>query len=1034
MGFVEFLGSGITKNICRALIVGQFGLLLQNVSFAADLHLPANQQQRMNQAKIDGNTKGLEYLKNAQNNSMNTNIGGNGDISFNTVKIDNSATEKASQLNSITTKDRNGSDVGLNLHNLSPDGANCDDPNRCKKYYRSGKAPDTGDLQGLYGQDEEVLTEAAQSSHDGLADDVKKGSSDMSIESHVYAVMDGTASLQKPNLKNDPIFQNSRRVLNNSVSNVFSDCGQTDYFLQNLKTTSHTPIYKTCVEEKTESCNIVKQPSLSILTYASGNNGKFYYGNSLCGENCTTYYLGDTANAVTPDYIPHLNSGSCGTGSILSTMYIANREAITKVKMQAVSYAGAVKVIVDAKSSGAPKLTVINLNSYGTEIGQNSALSCVNNHAYVRRNAEVDLTEYFKSRGQNPYVNFEIQYAGAKPIIELEVTFDPSKAAKDDVWMGTKECLARAESVNNGSLKGTVTCNNSFEVYSNGKIMANGTEIDPKYLRAEYGLKGECSNATVNVIQEPKENEENEEKKDEVLCSTLQKQQCSFVSKKCRETGINQISGQEECTLYDYVYDCGYTNDIESTRATKKMACPGDVACQGVDCMNLLVNNDANGNAKDFNKALALLNESQHAATDVKCTYTADGNLDCNFFPGERSTCNNRKMLGQSNDCCEDPGGGGNVRDQVAAGIYAAKVFLVKDAAYTHDIFEGTQTAIGDYMTWNYEGALETADQIDAIEGYSAIGGVVWDVFRNYTGVGQAFTKVQNTISKPIVSVLNNIVPYAGEVFAGLLDAGVKMYASDLLAVGIEKIVNGVVKEWAEQAISWLMKEAIPEIAKKLGLQAGAGATIGTGSMAEKAGMEVGEEVGQSLLVEMMGAEAAATLMTCLSVIGWVYAAYSITKMIATMMIACDEEEYEVASKVQQKLCDFVGGYCSKKFLGKCLKYTNVYCCFQSQLSRILNKQIHYALKGHHIIWPQDYPWIAWGDPEDAVCEGLTANEIQNANWSHVDLTEWLSLLKANGKLSSDNINIDTLRYNYLPSGGYNSAGEKNPGQMSDYK
>ena len=75
------------------------------------------------------------------------------------------------------------------------------------------------------------------------------------------------------------------------------------------------------------------------------------------------------------------------------------------------------------------------------------------------------------------------------------------------------------------------------------------------------------------------------------------------------------------------------------------------------------------------------------------------------------------------------------------------------------------------------------------------------------------------------------------------------------------------------------------------------------------------------------------------------------------------------------------------------------------------------------MVYPNDDPSLAWGSDEDAVCSGLSLSDMQNANWKLVDLTEWLTLLKAAGKLSSDNISVDSLRNNYLPTGKYNSSG-----------
>ena len=169
MIFVDFLGSKTTKSICAGLIVGQIGLLFNNISYAATtLNLPADQAQRAQRAKIEGNAKGLEYLQNLQNNTRSTQFGAGGSITFNSVKIDNASNVSADRINNITIKDANGIDQHLTINSLSPDAANCSDPEKCRKYYENGQIPNTEDLQGLYNQNEVVLTEAAQSSHDQL--------------------------------------------------------------------------------------------------------------------------------------------------------------------------------------------------------------------------------------------------------------------------------------------------------------------------------------------------------------------------------------------------------------------------------------------------------------------------------------------------------------------------------------------------------------------------------------------------------------------------------------------------------------------------------------------------------------------------------------------------------------------------------------------------------------------------------------------------------------------------------------------------
>lgn len=1028
MKISAFLNSKFTK-IVSGIVILTYSTLVLNVAYANSVLLPANQQQRANTAKIEGNAKGVEYLRNLQTNTDTTNIGANGDINFNSVKIDDTSTVQAWQINNVTIKDAQGNDQKLSMNSLSPDSNLCSNPEQCKKYYLNGKAPDTKDMQGIANQKEDVLISAAQSTHNSLAADVKNDRPEMSVQSHVYATLNDTANLQKPDLSDDPMLENSNSVLSNSVSNPFTDCAQTNSLVSKLKTTKHTPIYKVCVENKSDTCTIVKQPSFSVLVYLSGNGGKYEY--NTCGENCTTYYIGDTGNGKKSDYISSMKSGECIQASTTFSVHIANQDAIKKVTLKTVSYAGAIKVLVDSTQGKIEKIPLLNLNSYGNSVNTSGSTVCTKNMNYVRKTVNVDLTEYFSKRKATDMVNFQIEYNGPKPILDLDVEFDPKLVARDDVWYGDQDCLNKAESVNNGSLNGHVKCTSAMEVEPNGKVRQNGIELNPQYLTAEFGLPGQCIGANIEIIDDNLPTEE-------ILCSTLRDQGCSFTGASCLRTEDSD-NVKNKCVLYQYTYDCGYDNDVTAAHGQQGVECPGNIACMGVDCLNLIVD-DGTENAKDFNKALALLNESQQAATDATCTRNADGTLNCVFFAGEYKWCSKRKMLGASNDCCDSPQQI-NVRQQIEAAIYAQKVYLIKDMALTHDIFEGT---LG--MGQDYRGPLLNGDWSsgDISGGYSFIGGTVWNVLKNYTGVGQKFQKVVDNISKPMVSVLNNIIPYAGEVFAAGINAGIDIAAGDILAYGIEKIVGNVVENWAKQAISWVMEkiatacaQMFGESAFSAGMATAANNMLGSGVGSSMAGTWPSELAGTSLgsVIESQGGTiasgTASALGTCICVIGWIYAIYTIGKMIANIMIQCKEEEYEVASLKEQKLCDEVGTYCASKFLGSCKEYRHVHCCFTSQLSRILNKQIRYSLKGYHMIYPIDAPEIAYGEAKNADCSGLNQTQIALADWTKVDLTEWLTLLKDSGQLSSDRIDVDSIRTNYLPAGMYDSNGNKNNSQVT---
>ncbi|WP_202109218.1 conjugal transfer protein TraN [Succinivibrio dextrinosolvens] len=985
----SFLGSTVTKGICYALIVGQMGLLARVAR--ADLVLPQNQQERIFKAKSTANSKGYEWTRNLQNNALSTNITAGGDITFNSIKLDDSSNVSAAKVNNIKSTNGRGQESRLNLYDLSPDSSKCRNGGDCSKYYADGKLPNVQSLQGVYTEDasvanENAIVEYAQSSHDRLDADVKNNNnSNMSVQSHVYAIMNDTAKLNKPNLAEDPMFNNAKAVIGGSVQNVFSDCGKTENFIKGLKKTRHTTVYKSCVEDAVATCTLRKQPAFQVLGYF-GTSGKQVFGS--CGENCTKYYLGDMDHAKDATYQQHMTAGNCAAHTTNSTLTINSLESIKQVKITNITYAGTVKVKIDRSAPGMPLTNLFSYDAYGSPNNH----GCVQNHAYVRMDLNLDITSFFKTKESNPIVDFTIEYTGAKPIIEVEVIFDPKYAINNDYWTGSDDCMNRAAAVYQKELEGTIECKDSLTLLD-GYVYSNGIMVKSSALKSEYGLSSACTTAEVNVTDKKADF-----LKDMLLCSELRKNGCGYVSEHCEQEGYNGAG----CKLSSYVYDCGYDNTISGE--SKAISCPGKVECQGKDCMNLLIKEE--GNAQDFNKALALLNESQQSATEAQCTRDANNNLSCNFFPGERSECSNQKLLGMSNDCC-DPDGMPmqDIRGQIAGAVYASKVFFVKDMAMTNDIFDNSVGSMDSYFSSAVGGSASQYEMGGGGSPTQFVVGTLWDVFKNYTGVGQTFTKVQNKLNAPIVNTLNNIIPYAGEIYAGVEDAGIKM------------IVTNVISRFVDEAMKEIYKQIAEFAAKQLGLDAAGGGGTAAGASTDVAANTMG-----------------AAMSACLMWIAIIYAVYCVAKLIVTIMIQCDEDEYTVAANIQQKLCDPVGGYCAHKFLGKCKEYRNVYCCFKSQLSRILNKQIRYSLKGLHMIYPNDAPALAWGGGKYASCNGLTLSEMQNANWKLVDLTEWLTLLKAAGKLSSDNINLDSLRDNYLPTGKYNSAGGINSSNIQPVK
>lgn len=90
----------------------------------------------------------------------------------------------------------------------------------------------------------------------------------------------------------------------------------------------------------------------------------------------------------------------------------------------------------------------------------------------------------------------------------------------------------------------------------------------------------------------------------------------------------------------------------------------------------------------------------------------------------------------------------------------------------------------------------------------------------------------------------------------------------------------------------------------------------------------------------------------------------------------CSGNEKLLRKKRQARLCHYVGTYCAKKVLGKCVKKRSSFCCFGSKLLKAFQEQ------GRQQIG------LSWGEPKHPLCRGFTIEEIQRIDFSKLDLRE----------------------------------------------
>ena len=105
--------------------------------------------------------------------------------------------------------------------------------------------------------------------------------------------------------------------------------------------------------------------------------------------------------------------------------------------------------------------------------------------------------------------------------------------------------------------------------------------------------------------------------------------------------------------------------------------------------------------------------------------------------------------------------------------------------------------------------------------------------------------------------------------------------------------------------------------------------------------------------------------------------AFAIAMMALQAWLSCEQPEVLTAMKREANLCHYVGSYCGSKVLGACVKKIESQCCYVSKLAKIINVGGKSQLK------------MSWGTPENPSCDGFSAQELEQLDFSKLDLEEF---------------------------------------------
>lgn len=268
-----------------------------------------------------------------------------------------------------------------------------------------------------------------------------------------------------------------------------------------------------------------------------------------------------------------------------------------------------------------------------------------------------------------------------------------------------------------------------------------------------------------------------------------------------------------------------------------------------------------------------------------------------------------------------------------------------------------------DYIKLGYH-AYDLAQDSGLMETLAPMGAGLWK------NVSSPVGSLYDEISKPLISAYDSVVGSsvagAGAVASGAEGASIIDGASSMSGLGLGSIKQMI----TNQVVDWARSVFGEQIAGQ-----------GTSLFIQNGGNWVLNVTGN------MGA-------AFISYVMWVYAVYQMIKILVNLLWPCSKAEFQLAAKKEQRLCHYVGKK-DKKVLGVKVSTKKKYCCFSTAFARILHEQTRNGSQ----------PGLSkpWGGYKHADCSGFTQSQFEAINFSTVNLSEWLALLKlADVKVGAD--------------------------------
>ena len=458
-----------------------------------------------------------------------------------------------------------------------------------------------------------------------------------------YRVLRETNSLSRPNLSNDPIWNQSDELLGDfgDLAGEYADCEVTET-ISDGTVEAHIPDYKTC-EKLTKpegSCVAYHDYDAGVISHVRGP-----YNISSCGDGCLLLWIGRVGD--------NYWGGSCAVYQQNTVIEVLKPEAVTSAVLEYAKWDDYMQVYLNEN-----KVWQGPNSNFPPETGGSCELST----SWVK-DPNTNLTQHFQQEGE---LDFKIRVSvtgGGEGYGRIRIHYDPQHVVEENGWT-PESCIKTIEGIDDGFCEGTYTCTSMPPTSESGCGTVNGVTVCPGELESvSDNISPLCQRVSVTsncnfnegnmqcwVDTQGEEHCPENEGTIEDSCQQYQDDpQCGFISSSC--VGYAQ-GASGECYVTEETWDCGETVEVPTKVIDKSYECSGSIRCMGSDCIDPEFETSS-----DFATAAAAIQAAQEMAGDTTCDVVdIEDNNECQIFPGEPYEC--KKAVGGQVDCCSGAGGG----------------------------------------------------------------------------------------------------------------------------------------------------------------------------------------------------------------------------------------------------------------------------------------------------------------------------------------------------------------------------------------